>query len=882
MEQTSCTAPTSTPSRRPVRAAAKVNAHPGEWFDTKQSRRTTAQIIADQELEQRKQVKEQNQKTQAQEKIVQELAAVHSEVAQRVSNNSESPALSRMRFSLALPLVCLKISGRKCDVNGNPLPSGTPLTPHNEVPYGDYSPFKDATKFLLADFLFQKAEMSGDGISYLMELWAFEMLKHDDFGPFSNADHLYTTIDAIKHGDVPWHAMDVSLGDTSIRHCPHRYFDDSGKRRWTNYFSGNFAWRHCDKIFADDPSMEGSLYVPAILGSDKTTVSVATGHVEYHPLYLSIGNIHSAVRRAHRNTVIPIGFLAIPKPDRQDDNDPEFRAFKKKLFHQGIATIFDSLKPSMTTPTVKHCPDSYYRRVIYDLGAYTADYPEQVYLTGIACHQTSYGMNLVSMMMSWCAPTFITAPAPSSHCQLKLFTQDFPCADIHELISPDILHQLIKGTFKDHLVEWVEAYLVEKQGKERAKKIMDEIDRRVAAAPTFPGLRRFPQGLRFKQWTGDDSKVLMKVYLPAIAEFVEPQVVQCLAPFMDFCYTVRLSEGGESDIARIEEKLAAFQQLREVFITANVRESVSLPRQHSLCHYPILIQEFSAPNGLCSSITESRHITAFKKPWSRSNRYNTLGQMLLTNQRLEKLHAAHADFAERNMLLPLHAPAPTCIPDPIPDDEDDNKDTSPVDDEWVTGTMTLPNCPEPTASYPRGLSELAESIGLPDFPCLAQKFLYHQLYPGAEEEPNEEDLPKIHGRVHVYHSATATFYAPSDQSDLQGMRCEIIRSTPSWHSGPARRDCVFLVEDEELPARLLFSFKFEEIIYPCILIDRFKQIDHTPDSVTGLWKVQPKVVTHGRNSERLHSVEHLDSVLRAAHLMPVYGYGTLPRAFDYQ
>jgi hypothetical protein len=34
---------------------------------------------------------------------------------------------------------------------------------------------------------------------------------------------------------------------------------------------------------------------------------------------------------------------------------------------------------------------------------------------------------------------------------------------------------------------------------------------RVAAAPAFPGLRRFPQGRRFKQWTGDDSKALMKV-----------------------------------------------------------------------------------------------------------------------------------------------------------------------------------------------------------------------------------------------------------------------------------------------------------------------------------------------------------------------------------
>jgi len=33
----------------------------------------------------------------------------------------------------------------------------------------------------------------------------------------------------------------------------------------------------------------------------------------------------------------------------------------------------------------------------------------------------------------------------------------------------------------------------------------------IRAVPAFPNLRRFPQGRGFKQWTGDDSKALMKV-----------------------------------------------------------------------------------------------------------------------------------------------------------------------------------------------------------------------------------------------------------------------------------------------------------------------------------------------------------------------------------
>ena len=66
-------------------------------------------------------------------------------------------------------------------------------------------------------------------------------------------------------------------------------------------------------IFADDNTTKGALYCPIILGADKTTVSVAMGHIEYHPLYMSLGNTHNTVRRAHRNAVVPIGFLAIPK-----------------------------------------------------------------------------------------------------------------------------------------------------------------------------------------------------------------------------------------------------------------------------------------------------------------------------------------------------------------------------------------------------------------------------------------------------------------------------------------------------------------------------------------------------------------------------------------
>ena len=60
--------------------------------------------------------------------------------------------------------------------------------------------------------------------------------------------------------------------------------------------SGDWAWKEAD-IVAKDPDTHGALLVPLILGSDKTTVSVATGQNEYYPVYLSIGNVQ--IGRAH-------------------------------------------------------------------------------------------------------------------------------------------------------------------------------------------------------------------------------------------------------------------------------------------------------------------------------------------------------------------------------------------------------------------------------------------------------------------------------------------------------------------------------------------------------------------------------------------------------
>ncbi|OBZ74460.1 hypothetical protein A0H81_05119 [Grifola frondosa] len=512
------------------------------------------------------------------------------------------------------------INGTPCDENGNYLPPGTPPTPPPTPSADDWTPYRSRIEFETADLLYRCTQMPAKNIDALMDLWEATLLKHQDHAPFVSHKDLYDTIDSTRLGDVKWDSFELSYADElperdvpkwmtskydiwfrdpravvqnmlanpdfngEIEFGPVREYVD-GERRLKDFMSGDWAWRQADAIVAD-PATHGAAFVPIILGSDKTTVSVATGQNEYYPLYVSIGNVTNSVRRAHRNAVTLVGFLAIPKASRKYNDDVKFRKFRKQLFHTSLARILQSLKPGMTTPEVTRCGDGHFRRVIYGLEL-VADF---------------------ELGVLWDEYGIIGDIVP--------FTNDFPRADIHELIAPDILHQLIKGTFKDHLVDWVEQYIYQNHSKKDAETILADIDRRIAVAPPFSGLRRFPEGRGFKQWTGNDSKALMKVYLPAIVGYVPREMVRSIRAFLEFCYLVRRNTHTPKTLDQLNDALKRFHENRTIFQTTNVRPTgFSLPRQHSMVHYNHLIWDFAAPNGLCSSITESKHIVAVKKPW---------------------------------------------------------------------------------------------------------------------------------------------------------------------------------------------------------------------------------------------------------------------------
>ncbi|KAI0054565.1 hypothetical protein BV25DRAFT_1910247 [Artomyces pyxidatus] len=845
------------------------------------------------------------------------------------------------------------IDGTPCDQQSNDLPPNT-ASPAYVSPTGanadNWAPFSDRPAFEIADLLYHRTQMPATHLNDLMSYWAASQTHEGDQPPFANNLAVIEALDSINIANAPWESFSASysgkipdndpppwmlakydvwfrdprtllrrqLGNPDfaeeIDYSPRQVFDARGKRQWSDFMTGNWAWKQADKI-AEDENTHGAMFVPVILGSDKTTVSVATGQTEYWPLYISNGAIHNNVRRAHRNGVSLLGFLAIPKTDKAYAKDVGFRRFRRQLLHASLTRILQSLRPGMTVPEVTRCPDGHFRRVIYGLGPYIADYPEQVLLSCTVqnwcprCTAHHDDLDGPGQQRSHEHTRLLTGLFDSTTLwnnygivhETMPFTASFPRADIHELLSPDILHQIIKGTFKDHLVTWVDEYLKVAHSPEDAAAISADIDRRIAAVPTFPGLRHFYDGRGYKQWTGDDSKALMKVYLPAIAGHVPSQMVQAISAFLDFCYLVRRSVIDEDTLDALDDALGRFHANRVIFETTGARlGGFSLPRQHSLKHFRYLIEQFAAPNGLCSSITESKHIKAVKEPWRRSSHFEALGQMLITNQRLDNIAAARVDFAARGMLdgpcvspfvatviaaQAVHDPPAAAVPAaPIAaaDEED-----GPVDGPRVLGCVTL--ALRPARGYPRQVHDLAIAVNQPDLGDLIRRFLYDQLNPHSlipASERDIDDCPTFYSRISVFKSALAQYYTPSDLSGIGGMHRQRIQSVASWRHGPPRRDCIFIQKDNALPgmrglyvaqAVLLFSFRFRHVVYPCALVHWFIPVSDEPDPDTGMWIVKPDLDWRG---ERVADVIHLDSVLRNAHLIPVYGEDFVPQNFD--
>ncbi|KAG1905765.1 uncharacterized protein F5891DRAFT_1125793 [Suillus fuscotomentosus] len=614
--------------------------------------------------------------------------------------------------------------------------------------------------------------------------------------PFADHKDLYKTINNIPIGGINWQSFKIQYSREkpnilNVPSCMNQQFDSVSKdeHHYQDFMSGDWAWHQAD-IIATDPDVLSATFVPIIIGSNKTTVSVGTKNNEYYPLYLSIGNVCN--------------------------------------------NILEMFKKPMLKPKITHFGDGHYRYVIYGLGPYIANYEEQVLLTSIVRNWfTPHGkLNNEDVLCQCKAHREALFKEDTSDGSIVPFTNNFPQANIHQLIAPDILHQIIKGCFKDHLVIWVEKYLHHVHSKREAECQIDDIDQRLATATPFTGLR-----------------LLFKIYLPAIEGHMPTDVVCTFRAFLEFCYLIQRNVITEATISQIQDALCCFHHYHSIFLRSGVVPAFLLPCQHLMKHYPDLICLFRAPNGLCSSMMENKHIKAVKQLWCQSNRYNVLGQMLVMNQRLNKIATLHVDFTKCGMLNgtclsnDLHQ---TSLPNA---DIDDNLDEGEIDN-GLTEIEAHVQLAQTTS--------LTIELSILNIQDLIDHFLFKQLHP---HDPHDhatiplDSFPIYDGKISVVNSASSRFYAPSDLNGIGGMQREHIQSCPKWRNVHACYDCMFINVQPDLEG---------------ITSD-------APDEDTGMWVVQPSFDGHSPNI----LVIHIDAIYYTAHLLPVYGVDFIPHAINF-
>jgi hypothetical protein len=199
----------------------------------------------------------------------------------------------------------------------------------------------------------------------------------------------------------------------------------------------------------------------------------------------------------------------------------------------------------------------------------------------------------------------------------------------------------------------------------------------------------------------------------------------------------------------------------------------------------------------------------------------------------------------------------------------------------------LPTFTTVRSVYPEAI---AVDIEQPDIHILIQQFIHERQHPDDVSEDSSASfsaLPPFYGKITIYPSAVATFHAPSDISGIGGMRRERIRAVKSWRKGPGRYDTIFVNTNPSLEGmrgleiarvRLLFSFSHEGVQYPCALIRWFSRVGDSPDDRTGMWVVEPDTLEDG---QPFMSVIHLDAIVRASHLLPVFGQGFVSRTLQF-
>ncbi|KAF8251312.1 hypothetical protein K440DRAFT_515952, partial [Wilcoxina mikolae CBS 423.85] len=201
--------------------------------------------------------------------------------------------------------------------------------------------------------------------------------------------------------------------------------------------------------------------------------------------------------------------------------------------------------------------------------------------------------------------------------------------NIYASMNVNRLHQLLKGVFKYHTLEWMVDFLEDIYD---AEKTLGLIDERFFALPRFSDICQFGDKLTgVKQWTGSKYKDMLKVCLAALAPLLKghPNHLKLLKSVTDFILIVGYHSHTETTLRYLQDALHSISRNIHLFLPYRHNQSISkIPKIHSLFDYVECIKEMGSPDNSDTEVSKAIHENLFKDGYRTSNKVGYILQML--------------------------------------------------------------------------------------------------------------------------------------------------------------------------------------------------------------------------------------------------------------